>query len=255
MCNGTASSSIRGHREKLPPLANPYGDTFFEELRAFLPHLKVAKFLGGEPFLQEQCYRIWNMLIEDGVRLPCHVTTNGTIFNPRVERILEALEIGISISLDGLTKQTIESIRVNARYETLMQNLERFRAYADGRKRSFGLTFCLMRQNWHELGDFCLFADDLGSPVFVNSVRRPPEMSLYTLPLADLARIVEVMERQGETLLRKLRKNKPVWEGQLLLLRKRLSDAIEVSGSVSLVRIESRSAAGRTGSEESRARI
>src|SRR5262249_50045574 len=125
MCNGSASSLIRARRDKLPPLVSPYGDRFFEELRGSLPHLRMAKFLGGEPFLQEHCYRIWEMMIEDGVRFPSHVTTNGTVFNRRVERILESLDIGISISLDGITKQTIEAIRRNARYETLMYNLSR----------------------------------------------------------------------------------------------------------------------------------
>jgi len=184
-------------------------------------------------------------LIADGIRLSCHVTTNGTVFNTRVEQVLEALPVGISMSLDGFTKSTIESIRVNARYETLMRNLARFRAYADERKTSFGLTFCLMRQNWHELGDFCLFADDLDCPVFVNSVRRPPEMSLYTLPAADLTRVVELMGKQAGDLSPKLRRNKPVWEGQLLLLRKRASGAVEVPGVVGVEpRAGTRPAAG-----------
>ncbi|MGH9763647.1 MAG: radical SAM protein [Blastocatellia bacterium] len=230
MCNGTASSSIRAHREKLPPLMNPYAEEFFNELRTYLPHLQVAKFLGGEPFLQEPCFRIWEMLIEDGVRLSCHVTTNGTVFNSRIERVLEALPVGISISLDGLSKETIERVRVNASYETLMQNLTRFRDYTAVRKTSFGLTYCLMRQNWPEFGEFCLFADDLGCPVFVNSVRRPPEMSLYTLPLAEITKIVEVMEEQGDALLPRLKQSRQVWESQLLLLRKRASGAAEVPG-------------------------
>jgi len=228
MCNGTASSSIRARREKQPPLPSPYSDSFFEELRAYLPHLKVARFLGGEPFLQQECFRIWDMLIEDGIQLPCHVTTNGTIFNARVQRVLEALQIGIAVSLDGITKQTIESIRINARYESLMGNLAKFRAYADDKKTSFALTFCLMRQNWHELGDFCLFADGLGCSVFVNSVRRPPEMSLYTLSPAELARIVEKMERQEATQLANLRKNRGVWESQVRLLRNSASGAVSV---------------------------
>jgi|HubBroStandDraft_6_1064221.scaffolds.fasta_scaffold32024_3 radical SAM protein with 4Fe4S-binding SPASM domain len=230
MCNGVASSSIRAYREKLPPLPNPYSDGFFEELRHYLPHLAVAKFLGGEPFLQEGCFRIWGMLIEDAVQLPCHVTTNGTVFNARVERVLDALPVGIAMSLDGFTKETVEGIRVNARYEVLMQNLTRFQAYALARKTPFGLTFCLMRQNWHELGEFCLFADDLGCSVFVNSVRKPAESSLYALPLTDLMEIVLVMERQSATLLPRLRRNKQVFAGQLQLLRQRVAGAVEVPG-------------------------
>ena len=230
MCNGNASSSIRAHREKLPPLPNPYTNVFFDELREYLRHLETAKFLGGEPFLQEGCFRIWEMLIEDGIKLPCHVTTNGTIFNSRVERVLDGLPIGISMSLDGFAKQTIESIRVNARYEVLQANLRKFQAYARERKTAFGLTFCLMRQNWQELGDFCLLADELGCSVFVNSVRKPSECSLYTLPLSDLARIVESLEGQSLTFLPKLRRNKAVFIAQLRLLRDRAAGAVNVPG-------------------------
>lgn len=228
MCNGKASSAIRAHREKLPPLPDPYRDSFFEELRAYVPHLKTAKFLGGEPFLQEHCFRIWDMAIEDEVNLPCHVTTNGTVFNPRVERVLESLPIGISISLDGYTKDTVESIRVNARYEALMQNVKRFREYTVRRGTSFGLTFCLMRQNWHELGDFCRFADDLDCDVFVNSVRRPPEVSLYSLSVAELKQIVDSMERQAAASLKNLRRNSKVLNSQLNLLRSSVSGKVEV---------------------------
>jgi MoaA/NifB/PqqE/SkfB family radical SAM enzyme len=234
MCNGMASSAIRAHREKLPPLANPYSDGFFDELRLFLPHLKAAKFLGGEPFLQEQCYRIWEMLIEDGVQLSCHVTTNGTIFNARVERVLDRLPVGISISLDGFTKETIEAVRVNARYEVLLANVARFQQYARARRTSFGLTFCLMRQNWRELGEFCLYADDLGCDVFVNSVRRPPELSVFTLPLADLKQIVDTMEEQAPVLLSRLQRNRQVWAGQLRLLSSRAAGAVEAPGVVAI---------------------
>ncbi|HKV41107.1 MAG TPA: radical SAM protein [Blastocatellia bacterium] len=230
MCNGTASSSIRAHRENLAPLANPYTGAFFDELRLYLPHLQAAKFLGGEPFLQEQCYRIWDMMIEDRLQPSCHVTTNGTIFNARMERVLSALAMGISVSLDGFYKQTVESIRVNARFEVLHRNLALFRTYALERNTSFGLTFCLMRQNWREFGEFCLFADGLGCPVFVNSVRRPAQMSLYTLPPGELARIVEVMEEQSVALLPNLGKNRGVWEGQLRLLRQSALGKVEVPG-------------------------
>ena len=51
MCNGHFSSSIRKNREQLPPKENPYDADFVNQLEAFFLDLKVAKFLGGEPFL------------------------------------------------------------------------------------------------------------------------------------------------------------------------------------------------------------
>src|SRR5690606_6216470 len=58
MCKGELSSTIRKQRDKLPPLNTPYDSTFVEQLKEFIPHLKEAKFLGGEPFLIDIYYEI-----------------------------------------------------------------------------------------------------------------------------------------------------------------------------------------------------
>jgi radical SAM protein with 4Fe4S-binding SPASM domain len=221
MCDGKASSAIRAHREKLPPLRSPYSDAFFVELRSYLPHLKKARFLGGEPFLQSECFRIWEMLVEDGMSLPCHVTTNGTQFNRRVERFLEKMPFSISISLDGYRKETIEAIRVNAKYDLLMRNVRSFREYTRRKKTGFGLTYCLMRPNWEEFGDFCLFADSLGCRVFVNAVRRPPHLSLYTLSRAELAQVADSLERKAPDLVPRLNQNRAIWTGEVERIRSR----------------------------------
>lgn len=221
MCDGKASSAIRAHRERLPPLASAYSDAFFAELRAYLPHLKKARFLGGEPFLQRECFRIWDMLAQDGLLVPCHVTTNGTQFNTRVERVLNRLPVGVSISLDGYHKRTIEAIRVNANYDTLMNNVSRFREYTRRKGTTFGLTYCLMRPNWEEFGDFCLFADSLDCRVFVNAVRKPEHLSLYALRRDELGRIADALERQAATLVPRLNGNRAVWTGEVERIRAR----------------------------------
>jgi sulfatase maturation enzyme AslB (radical SAM superfamily) len=221
MCDGKFSSAIRAHREKLPPLVSLYTDAFFAELRSYLPHLKRAKFLGGEPFLQSECFRIWEMLIEDGHSASCHVTTNGTQLNSRVERFLDKLPFGIAVSLDGYRKETIERIRMNAKYETLMHNVRRFREYTSERMTGFGLTYCLMRCNWEEFGDFCLFADSLDCGVFVNAVRTPAEVSLYTLSQPELGRIADSLESQSANLLPLLNRNRTIWKGEVERIRAR----------------------------------
>jgi radical SAM protein with 4Fe4S-binding SPASM domain len=234
MCDGSQSSAIRANREHLPPLSKVYSDAFFADLRKYLPHLRRANFLGGEPFLQQECYRIWDMLSEDQIPLPCHVTTNGTQFNSRMERILQNMPFGISVSVDGFTKQTIESVRVHARYETLLENIQHFRDYTLARGTSFGLTYCLMRPNWREFGDFCLWADELDCGVFVNQVRRPAELSLYALPLPDLRAIVAAMEDQAATLLPRLQRHRKTWQGQMERLWQRAWGAVEVPGLVTI---------------------
>src|SRR5262249_32268021 len=149
-CDGENSSLIRAKRDRLPPLANPYGDGFYDDLREFLPHLRIAKFLGGEPFLTAGCFRIFESMIETRLTTPCYVTTNGSQFNQRVERVLENLPVSIIFSIDGVTKATLEAIRVNARHEVLMENARRFVDYTRRRGTTFLFSFCVMRRNWRE---------------------------------------------------------------------------------------------------------
>jgi MoaA/NifB/PqqE/SkfB family radical SAM enzyme len=219
MCRGLWSSAIRKRREKLPALPRLYSRDFIESLRKYLPHLQRAKFLGGEPFLIREYFWLWSMMIEDGLAVPCHVTTNGTQLNARVETVIDKISMGFSISLDGVSRETVEAIRVNADFEVQMRNVARFRDYTRERGTSFSLTFCLMRQNWHEFGEYCLMADEWDCAVGVNTVLQPPEFGLFTLPAEELRQVVAAMERQAVSLGGQLRRNKTVWFGELERLR------------------------------------
>ncbi len=52
------------------------------------------------------------------------------------------------------------------------ENFLRFLAYARSRGTYIGLTYCLMRQNWHEFGDYLLYGDEHDVEVVVNTVSR-----------------------------------------------------------------------------------
>jgi MoaA/NifB/PqqE/SkfB family radical SAM enzyme len=219
MCSGMFSSAIRAHREKLPPTQKVYSSEFIESLGKYLPHLERAKFLGGEPFLITEYYRIWEMMVEVAPFVKCHITTNGTQYNHRVEVFMEKLDFGFAVSLDGATKKTVESIRVNANFDEQLVILRRLRAYTRERKTDLSLTFCFMRQNWHEFGDFCLFADDWDCAVGINTVSNPPEFSVNNLPVEELRKIVAAMEAQAGRLDSLLRRNRGVWFAELERLR------------------------------------
>jgi len=219
MCSGEFSSAIRAHREKLPPMPRIYSDEILETFRKYLPHLELAKFLGGEPFLITEYHKIWDMMIEDGLHVPCHVTTNGTQYNARVERILEQVPMGFAVSMDGFTKKTVESIRVNAIYEEVMENARRFRSYAKFRDTIFCLTFCFMRHNWHEFADYCLMAQDWDCDVYVNTVTWPQGNGVYDLPPDELRKVLEGMEARAPEMEKRLRRTKAVWFGELHRVR------------------------------------
>lgn len=220
MCCGESSSRIRARRDRLPPLANVYGDVFYEDLRKYLPHLKLARFLGGEPFVTRGNYRIWDMMIADKLEIPCLITTNGTTFDARVERVLKHLPCSIVFSIDGATKATLEKIRVGARFEVLMEHARRFIEYTRERNTTFEFSFCLMRENWHEFGAFLEMAESHRVKVAVSTVVEPAPFSLYTLPPDDLHAIVDQLDRQTPAIVKRLSINREVWTSNVESLRR-----------------------------------
>lgn len=220
MCHGDFSSSIRAHREHRPPLPKVYGDRYFEELAEFLPHLHRARFFGGEPFLAEESFRVFELLLAQRSSVPCNVTTNGTQWNERIERVLDGLPVSIGVSLDGVTPETVESVRLNASFGVVLTNLVRFRRYTERRGTVLSLTFCLMRPNWHEFGDFLAFADDLGCSVFVNTVVYPPRLSLYRMGVEELRGVLATLEGQTPRFSERLGLNRRVWFVEIDRLRR-----------------------------------
>lgn len=194
MCNGDLSSSIRAHVEGRPPLPRAYGDAFFEELAPLLAHVEVAVFIGGEPFLSPECRRVWDLLLEAGLAPEVHVTTNGTIWNDRVEHYLRALRMNVAMSIDGVSAAVNESIRVGSRHAEVLANRDRIlevtRSYGGG----FGLNFCLLRRNWHELDAFLQEADRLDVDVHVIPVHYPRAESLFAAPADELRRVVDALD-------------------------------------------------------------
>ena len=218
MCTGEYSSVIRA-KEGLPPMPALYDEQFFEDLAFYLPHVQELSFLGGEPFLQQECFRIWDMLIERELSPICHVTTNGTLYDARVDRVLQNLPVNLSISIDGITKRTYESIRVNSTYENVMKNLHRFNCYAHGdtdryptkRMPHLQLNYCVMQQNWQEVPDFFRFAESVGARVAMVLVTHPPDCSVFALPQEDLREVVTTLEDQTPALSCELKRNRPSW--------------------------------------------
>lgn len=190
MCNGGLSSAIRTQREGLPPLPDCYDDRFFEELDEFLPHLERLQFKGGEPFLARENQRIWDRLIELGLTPEVTVTTNGTLFNDRVAHYVRELRMHPNISVDGMTAETIEAIRVGVDAERLWHNIDRFQELAEQAGNGMTLSFCLMPMNWREVLPFLAEADRRQLNCNVIFVNQPQQYDLLRLPREELAEIL-----------------------------------------------------------------
>lgn len=189
MCNGNFSSLIRAKREKLPPLHIPYDAAFVDQLEEFIPYLDEVKFYGGEPFLIDIYYDIWERIMRINPKVRISVQTNGTTLNSRLKDIMKGIDFHINVSFDSLQKETYESIRKNAVYERVMENINYFRDYCKERNTFFGISVCAMKQNWRELPDFINFCNDMDVPVYFHTVSSPIELSIRSMKAEEIDQV------------------------------------------------------------------
>jgi hypothetical protein len=167
MCGGKWSSSIRKNREKLPPLKSPYDENFVKQLEPFIPKMKLANFLGGEPFLNSIYYKIWDLILEKNPDLNMCITTNGSVFNSKVENYLTKFKnLRLNVSLDSIDKKTYEFIRKNGNFDTVMENIQNFKRLG----KLGGILFCPMIQNVHELPNVIQYCIDNDINFTINDV-------------------------------------------------------------------------------------
>ncbi len=194
MCSGHFSSSIRKNREKQPPLNSPYDEAFVKQLEAFVPHLVEARFLGGEPFLINIYYQIWDIITRLNPNIKVVITTNGTILNNRVKDVLDKLKANIIISIDSLEKENYERIRKNAKFDQVMENFQYLREYVKRKNTSMCFTVCPMQQNWKEIPQILEFCNKQGIHLYFNTVGYPEEATLKTMGHKKLCAVEEYLK-------------------------------------------------------------
>lgn len=235
-CSGRLSSAIRARREHLPPFERCYGEAFFAELEGFLEHAEATVFLGGEPFLQPEVWRIWDQLLALAPtdRPTVDVTTNGTIWNDRIERYVRELAMTVAVSIDAVDPAVAEAIRIGSRHGEVLDNLRSLRNLVRETGGGFGINACLMRDNWQELPALLALGDELDAAVEVIVVSYPHEHSLLFLPTAELADVVAALEAVDRDRRADLGRNRPQWDATLSQLRAHAVGQVAVPVEISV---------------------
>ncbi len=194
------------------PDSSKFDERFVDHLEPFLVHATEAIFGGGEPFVIEANYRVWERIAEVAPDLPCTIVTNGTHWNPRIEALMDRLQVGFVVSVDGATAGTFEAIRVNASWSEVRANLDRLRAYADRRSGWLAINFVLMDQNHHELGLVAELADDLDADLSVVLARHPDNCAVGRQDAARRRAVAEELIEQRHRQAPRLDRNRAVFE-------------------------------------------
>ena len=144
MCDPVSSSRLVADYKKLNQLDNklfakpvPYQswtedpavvDRFVQELRA-IPYIRYIHFLGGETLYNQVFYDICEQL--DGTDLIVGTTTNGTIYDARIEQLIPKFqEFHLGISIESVTTLN-DYIRWPGPTEQILKNILKFVSLRD----------------------------------------------------------------------------------------------------------------------------
>ena len=195
MCHGLASSSIRTHREGLPSMANPYDETFVDQLDPYLPYVVEADFMGGEPFMIPVYRMLWERIAQTNPKLKACILTNATILDDPIKELLERINCWIHVSIDSHVKKTYESIRRGASYEEVMAHSDYYLELMKSRGLSLMWRYCPMRLNWREIPGAVRHCNEKGILLMFNQVDSPLSLSLHTLAPPELQSVVAYLKQ------------------------------------------------------------
>tara|TARA_B100001094_G_C18120165_1_gene766403 strand:+ start:126 stop:1118 length:993 start_codon:yes stop_codon:yes gene_type:complete len=197
MCNADLSSGLA--RKQGLPLLQPYDESFKDQIKEFIPHLKELRFNGGEPFAQELVLQICDEVIKLNPDLPISIATNGTVLNKRVKYLMKECKIQINVSIDSLIPNRYAKIRVNGKLDKVLNNLEVFKEYCKTYNRQLSIMVNPMRNNWEEMPKFLDFVEEHDVKLWFNTVLYPENLSIWNLPAETMQEIYQTLSFETKT--------------------------------------------------------
>lgn len=165
-CNFYCQTCSKGHG---PYYAEDLQRDILERVRReVMPANLVISITGfGEPTLARHFDEILTMALDNGSQT--HFVTNGSLLNFRRLEQLCRQPVAVTISLDGATAETFESVRAGGKFERVLEKLAMIRKLRDIYLSSvyshFSFNFVALRSNLHELPEVVRLARRYGIDV------------------------------------------------------------------------------------------
>lgn len=131
----------------------------FDEINP--PYLNLTGI--GEPLLNPEIFKIIEYARKKNSLVK--IDTNATLLNlENIKKLLKSKPSFVSISIDGITKKSYESIRVGGKFEEIIKNLRRLIEYRNKiqSETKIHLFFVLQQNNIYDLLEIIKFGDKLG---------------------------------------------------------------------------------------------
>lgn len=176
----------------------------FERLVPYMKYWKYLSLTGpGESLLNPELDRILEMVRgqSDGVIL---ITTNGVLITRKLAQLFVSRRVDeVSISIDSLKKELYESLRVNARFETVLQAIDVLNEVKRQDRSEWprlNLTPNFSRRNIEELPAFVRFAHEKGVAAIQATPTQVYRRSWRKDSLLDFPRLTRKVAHEAEAL-------------------------------------------------------
>lgn len=165
------------------------------------PTLKELELLSGEPFIQQDTYKLIDEVSSVNPSCDWFITTNAHWnLNNKIISYLDKIKIrDFIISIDSVNPETYSKIRIKGNVDIVKNNIRRLQGYNQSRKEPFNFrfNFLVVHENWREVKDMLDFCAENEAHPFIDFCYMPKENSLLTL---DHEKRVEILNYYIKTL-------------------------------------------------------
>ena len=135
-------------------------DKGIEDLVAIMPYLEKLTLRGGEVFLHKKIVYILEQAKK--YQVDVEIVTNGLLLTEKMINLLLEVLTEITFSIDSVNKETYEKIRVGAKFDRLLKNIELFNNLNKKRncKVFTRINMVVMRSNYKEIENVIRFASE-----------------------------------------------------------------------------------------------
>lgn len=132
---------------------------YFVEIKELIPYLQRIVWLGGEVFLYNKFFELFEFA--NFYKIKQNISTNAILLTEEIIlKLIKSFDLELNLSIDSITKNIYENIRIGAKFEKLISNLEMLNKFINNRTN---IKLCLnvvvskwnIKENFLNYIDFC----------------------------------------------------------------------------------------------------
>ncbi|MCO4794017.1 MAG: SPASM domain-containing protein [Bacteriovoracaceae bacterium] len=182
-------------------------ENFWSEARnKVFPYLKELEVYGGEPFIQEEVYKLIDEVSSLNQECSWMFTTNAHYkFNNKLKLALDKVKLkSISISIDSLEHTTFSNIRKKGNLDIVLETLDSFIDYNTSFPKEdqflMVLNVVIQKDNWREVGNFIRFTKNKGLKLFFYLLNEPEHLQISEMDKSEINEVIKFWLKENEEL-------------------------------------------------------